>query len=135
MLVQKRTLEQARLYCEREAAIDELSHLREVMQHEVDLDPDEADAQITEQQTASILVAMLEQKVQDIDSALASIKLGQYHSCERCGGPIEPERLAAKPSARYCIACQEVVEKVIHEACLAQTADAEELSPFATFEV
>jgi DnaK suppressor protein len=25
--------------------------------------------------------------------------------CERCGRPIAPERLAARPEARRCIAC------------------------------
>lgn len=41
----------------------------------------------------------------DIDNALHRIRNGTYGTCERCGGPIAPERLAARPAARTCITC------------------------------
>ncbi|CNF74256.1 General stress protein 16O [Mycobacterium tuberculosis] len=41
----------------------------------------------------------------DIDDALQRIRNGTYGTCERCGGPIAAERLAARPAARTCITC------------------------------
>ncbi|SNR52169.1 transcriptional regulator, TraR/DksA family [Actinomadura mexicana] len=41
----------------------------------------------------------------DIDGALGRLRDGTYGACERCGGPVGAERLAARPAARTCIAC------------------------------
>lgn len=38
-----------------------------------------------------------------IDAALTRIDEGTYGRCERCGGPIEPDRLEALPWATLCI--------------------------------
>ena len=54
------------------------------------------------------LAALLDQArghLADIDDALARLDDGRYAVCERCGGPIAPERLAARPVARTCIRC------------------------------
>jgi DnaK suppressor protein len=110
MLLHDRTAERSKLVQSRQEALAELKHLRQEMMSEVDFDVDEADEQITEHETASILIALLEHKIQDIDSALWAIDSGDYESCARCGQVIEPKRLAAKPDTRLCIACQEVVE-------------------------
>jgi DnaK suppressor protein len=39
----------------------------------------------------------------EIDAALARIDEGTYGLCERCGTPIDPERLEALPWATLCI--------------------------------
>jgi RNA polymerase-binding transcription factor len=41
----------------------------------------------------------------DLQRALARLDAGSYWTCERCGGRIAPERLAARPATRVCIAC------------------------------
>ncbi|MFG2086875.1 MULTISPECIES: TraR/DksA family transcriptional regulator [unclassified Spirillospora] len=41
----------------------------------------------------------------DLDDALRRLGDGTYGICERCGGPVGEERLAARPAARTCIAC------------------------------
>ncbi|MEU8341158.1 transcriptional regulator, TraR/DksA family [Actinomadura meyerae] len=46
-----------------------------------------------------------EAQLADIDGALARVRDGTYGQCERCGGPIGAERLAARPAARTCITC------------------------------
>ncbi len=54
------------------------------------------------------LAALLDQARQhlaDLDQALARLDQGSYGRCERCGQPIAPARLAARPAARTCIAC------------------------------
>ncbi|MBC6457377.1 TraR/DksA family transcriptional regulator [Actinomadura sp. HBU206391] len=45
------------------------------------------------------------ERIADLDQALEKLRAGTYGNCERCGGPIAPERLAARPTARTCIAC------------------------------
>jgi RNA polymerase-binding protein DksA len=54
------------------------------------------------------LVAVLTQATSDLtelDAALARVEGGTYGVCERCGLPIAPARLEARPAARRCIAC------------------------------
>jgi DnaK suppressor protein len=41
----------------------------------------------------------------EVDAALARLAAGSYGRCEGCGGAISPDRLAARPVARTCIAC------------------------------
>ena len=38
-----------------------------------------------------------------IDAALGRIEEGTYGTCERCGKPIDPQRLEARPWATLCI--------------------------------
>jgi DnaK suppressor protein len=110
MSIQKRRAERATLLRSRQEALDELSKLRQELMIEVSTEVDEADEQITEHETASILITMLEHKLSEIESALKAIDLGRYEICEHCGNQIEPQRLAAKPDARLCISCQKDVE-------------------------
>jgi RNA polymerase-binding transcription factor DksA len=54
------------------------------------------------------LAALMEQartRLADLEQALARLEEGSYGTCERCGQPIAPARLAARPAARTCIAC------------------------------
>lgn len=104
--------EQEKLQEERNHIVDELANLRELMQAEVDVEPDEGDAEIFEREKNAALIAVLERKLQDIDSALRSIERGQYGTCERCGRPIEVERLEVKPDATLCLSCQQEVERL-----------------------
>ncbi len=46
-----------------------------------------------------------------IRDALQKIVNGTYGICERCGGPIEEERLEAIPTCRYCKKCKEELER------------------------
>ena len=41
----------------------------------------------------------------EIDRTVASLDAGRYGVCERCGRPIAPERLAARPTATTCVPC------------------------------
>ncbi len=104
--------EQARLIEEEAQVIEELNSLREAMLAEVDIDPEEGDAEITEREKNSALLAVLENKLQDIQAALRSIEKGDYGICARCGNPIEPGRLEVKPDATLCITCQAEVERL-----------------------
>jgi DnaK suppressor protein len=44
----------------------------------------------------------------DIDTAIARLAAGTYTTCERCGAPIAPERLQARPATRTCTPCASI---------------------------
>jgi len=52
-----------------------------------------------------------QQRLNEITDALKRIEEGVFGDCEECKKPISMKRLKAMPSARYCIKCQEIVEK------------------------
>jgi DnaK suppressor protein len=111
MLVQYWTAEEAKLFQAREETMNEICHLRQDLESEVDTEVDEADELISEHEIAAILIDMLENKVQDIEAALGAIETGRYEYCERCGETIDKERLDAKPDTRLCIVCQQASEQ------------------------
>ncbi|MFG2110996.1 TraR/DksA family transcriptional regulator [Micromonospora chersina] len=51
------------------------------------------------------LLAGARKRIADVDDALRRVDAGTYGVCERCGQPIGDERLAARPFARFCMAC------------------------------
>lgn len=46
-----------------------------------------------------------------VDEALLRVEDDEYGECQNCEQDINPKRLAAIPWARYCLSCQELVEK------------------------
>lgn len=46
-----------------------------------------------------------------IDEALARIETGGYGKCVNCGEAITERRLEAVPWARYCLRCQDLLER------------------------
>lgn len=46
-----------------------------------------------------------------VESALDRVRQGNFGQCISCGGEINTKRLEAVPWTRYCIACQEKMEK------------------------
>jgi len=97
---------------ERERLAEELAHLREFMQAEVDVEPDEGDTEIFEREKNAALIAVLENRIRDVDAALKSMEKGRYGICERCEQPIALERLEVKPDATMCMTCQQEVERL-----------------------
>jgi RNA polymerase-binding protein DksA len=91
---------------------EELRNLREMMQAEVDVEPDEGDAEIFEREKNAALIAVLERRLSDISAALRSMAKGTYGICDRCGKQIELERLEVKPDATLCVSCQNEVERL-----------------------
>lgn len=49
--------------------------------------------------------------LQQVERALARIEDGEFGICEECGEPIHKKRLDAVPWARYCLACQEAMDR------------------------
>lgn len=89
----------------------ELQHLRDAMYSEVDVDLEEGDAEVSERLKNVTLIAMLEKRETALQEALSSILEGSYGICNRCQVFIGQERLEARPDARYCVNCQEQIER------------------------
>jgi RNA polymerase-binding transcription factor DksA len=67
-------------------------------------DPEGATIAFERAQVAALLTRA-RQRLDDLDRAIERFGEGTYGRCERCGQPIAPERLVARPAARTCIAC------------------------------
>jgi DnaK suppressor protein len=60
----------------------------------------------------SAVQGMKSELLDDIEQALAKLDEGSYGTCEECSAPIPLERLAIQPSASYCVACQEDIDRI-----------------------
>ena len=67
-------------------------------------DPEGATIAFERQQVVALLEAA-RRRLADVEAALERRESGGYGVCEVCGRPIPTERLAARPSARTCVAC------------------------------
>ena len=52
-----------------------------------------------------------ERRMNQIDEALRAIEKGDYGFCQNCGAKIPIERLKAMPDAKYCVPCQEEMDR------------------------
>ncbi|MDN3357357.1 TraR/DksA C4-type zinc finger protein [Actinomadura sp. DC4] len=67
-------------------------------------DPEGATIAFERSQIESLL-DQSQRHLSELDRALRQLEEGGYGTCESCGQPIAPERLAARPTASTCIAC------------------------------
>ncbi|MFK4147042.1 TraR/DksA family transcriptional regulator [Streptomyces sp. NPDC004065] len=74
-----------------------------------------ADALIEQRSPAQVevrvkLAASARMVLADVEAALRRMDEGTYGDCHLCRRPVERERLAIVPQARYCARCQQVRE-------------------------
>ena len=110
--------ERAKLEAERVAVVDDIGHLKEWLQGEVDVDADEGDPDLAEREKNLALLTVMERKLESVNMALRAIEKGRYGICERCGNPIDPARLEVRPDATLCLDCQREVERIAKKAAL-----------------
>ncbi|HYO35803.1 MAG TPA: TraR/DksA C4-type zinc finger protein [Geodermatophilus sp.] len=67
-------------------------------------DPEGATIAFERQQVVALL-ERARRRLADVEAAVTAVEAGTYGRCESCGRPIGAERLAARPTARTCIAC------------------------------
>lgn len=61
----------------------------------------------TDHERFEAMLIELKHKLELIESALRRIDKGTYGPCENCGNLIDTSRLAAMPTAVYCINCEQ----------------------------
>jgi DnaK suppressor protein len=102
---ERKTLEE-----ERAQTQAELERLRQYLKEEPEATGDEVDLQVYEREKQLALAHRLEIKLKEIQRALETARKGTYGICERCGKPIDPERLKALPEATMCVKCKNELE-------------------------
>jgi len=70
-------------------------------------DPEGATIAFERSQVAA-LALQVEGHLAEVGAASRRLEDGTYGVCERCGRPIAPARLEARPAARTCITCASV---------------------------
>jgi RNA polymerase-binding transcription factor DksA len=78
---------------------------------EVDPSEDEADPDVVEREKILAVMAALDSRLSEVDAALRQTEAGAYGLCERCGEPIDPERLKIVPEATMCVRCKSIAER------------------------
>jgi RNA polymerase-binding transcription factor DksA len=58
-----------------------------------------------ERQHVAALISQAREHLAAVDTALRKVDSGKYEICDKCGGPIGAERLAARPVAVTCVNC------------------------------
>jgi RNA polymerase-binding protein DksA len=111
---------QTRLTEERQRVADAIEYLHQENPGTIEDETDEMpiDNHLAENASATFdreidytLEENSEHVLAEIDAALRRIDEGTYGSCERCGRPIDPERLEAIPYATLCIDCKRRQER------------------------
>lgn len=98
---------------ERHSLEQQLAELGVGGEGNLDYDSNFADSsQVTaERGEAEALAAQLREALGRVQTALRKLDDGTYGTCARCGKPISPARLEAKPASEYCIDCASVVRR------------------------
>ncbi|MCS7286935.1 MAG: TraR/DksA C4-type zinc finger protein [Anaerolineae bacterium] len=105
--------EKARLLQEKAEIEGELEKLKESLRSEIEIDINGLSPDLYERDKTIALIESLEFRLVSIERALRAIERGTYGICERCGVPIDPARLEARPDATLCLRCQEEVERLL----------------------
>ena len=66
---------------------------------------------VMEAERISTIADDLRDVLAQVDGALKRMQTGTFGSCQRCGKPINQERLEAFPHVALCIDCQTLVER------------------------
>jgi RNA polymerase-binding transcription factor DksA len=110
--------QEARLLARRQGLLEEIRLLQQRLAGDQDMalvgqahdTKDQSTAQAL-REAGSIEMRHNTEEMQDIDAALQRIAGGTYGQCTDCGADIPPARLAAYPTAKRCLPCQEKHEQ------------------------
>lgn len=95
----------ARLLAERAEVLQELDTLVSRLETKGDYELGEGDPMIYQWELNLALRERAQQHLAEIEEALQQLDMGIYGRCERCGKPIEPERLAVLSHTTVCSQC------------------------------
>lgn len=76
-----------------------------------DQHPADLASELMERDTDFALKEQKRIRLAEVEAALRRLDAGDYGICERCGRSIPRARLAAVPTAKYCLECEEWAEQ------------------------
>lgn len=71
----------------------------------LNLDSSEQAVEMEDDDSLEAQSALIAREIASINRALLRIENGTYGECVRCGDPIAPKRLEARPEAALCFSC------------------------------
>jgi len=86
-------------------ALKEMGQLDQRLQQKAEYGPGKGDPAIYEWELTLALRQQAAAKVETIRRTLQRLDAGGYGVCQKCGEPINPERLEIVPLATLCIKC------------------------------
>ncbi len=89
----------------------ELARLDKRLKAKGDYGPGRGDPLIVRWELNLAIRERTQERLEQLEEALARLDEGDYGSCESCGLPIHPERLEALPGATLCIKCARDMEQ------------------------
>ena len=94
-----------RLLAERAEVMQELETLRSRLETKGDYELGEGDPMIYQWELNLAMRDRAQQHLAEIEEVLQQLDMGLYGLCEKCGQPIEPERLAVLSHTTVCSQC------------------------------
>ncbi|HLJ66109.1 MAG TPA: TraR/DksA C4-type zinc finger protein [Chloroflexota bacterium] len=88
-----------------------LTRMEVITQDALSFEPESDGISASGHESEGALMRMLQNRLGDIDLALARLADGSYGVCADCSSDIPPRRLEALPFATLCVSCQSVADK------------------------
>ena len=84
---------------------DQIAALETAVEEKPDYGMGEGDPSITRWELDQTMLADLKERAARLERQVSRIGSGTYGTCEVCGKPINPDRLAVLPDTDVCIEC------------------------------
>ena len=84
---------------------EQIDALEKALQVRPEYGMGKGDPAITQWELDQALLERLHAHSEHLQRAMARLEAGSYGICERCGKPINPERLEVLPDTTICVAC------------------------------
>lgn len=84
---------------------DQIAALETAVEEKPDYGMGEGDPSITRWELDQTMLADLKERAARLERQVSRISSGTYGTCEICGKPIDPDRLAVLPDTDVCIEC------------------------------
>lgn len=105
MVVEKKRDEARELRRELEELRERIAALEAGIEEKPNYGMGKGDPSITRWELDQAMLADLRRRAASFEQQLSRIGQGTYGICERCGRPIDPDRLAVLPDTNLCIEC------------------------------
>jgi RNA polymerase-binding transcription factor DksA len=85
--------------------VEHITRLEEALEEKPDYGLGKGDPAIVRWELNQALLLQARERAANLERAVSRLEQGTYGICERCSGPIHPDRVAVLPDVRLCIRC------------------------------
>ena len=105
MVVEKTSDEAKELQRELQELRSQIAMIEAGLEEKPDYGMGKGDPSITRWELDQAMLSDLKRRASSLEKQLSRISQGTYGTCERCGAPINADRLTVLPDATLCIEC------------------------------